>query len=226
MIKKIIFIFIYISLISETIQATQKSNKPIIVFDFGGVIATDIKPHMFAFLTQTFNINENELLIVLKDMQNQVWQGVPEEQFWRQYAASKGITISDDWFEQFALSIKNDLCEIPGTLEIVKELRTQGYQTAMLSNIFQCQAAIIKEIGYYDQFEPVLLSCHIGTNKPHAAAYIYLVQLLDIPASSIIFIDDKQKNIEAAKAQGIDAIQFINASQLKVELEKRNVQVH
>ena len=68
---------------------------------------------------------------------------------------------------------------------------------------------------------PVLLSYEIGVKKPNPEAFKILLQKLQLSASFVIFIDDRIENVEAAKNQGIDAILFVNPSQLKDELEKR-----
>ena len=76
----------------------------------------------------------------------------------------------------------------PESLAIVKTLQSQGYQTAMLSDVTQYQAEIIRKMGYYDLFTPVLLSCEIGVKKPNPEAFQTLLQKLKLPASSVLFI--------------------------------------
>lgn len=129
--------------------------------------------------------------------------------------------MPNDWFNQFGVIIKESITEMPESLAIVKTLQSQGYQTAMLSDVTQYQAEIIRKMGYYDLFTPVLLSCEIGVKKPNPEAFQTLLQKLKLPASSVLFIDDRIENVEAARKQGIDSIQFISPEQLKEELEKR-----
>ena len=97
----------------------------------------------------------------------------------------------------------------------MKALQIHGYQTAMHSDATQYQAEIIRKMGYYDLFTPVVLSCEIGVKKPNPEAFQILLKKLKQPASSVLFIDDRIENVEAAKIQGIDAIHFINPKQLK-----------
>jgi len=44
---------------------------------------------------------------------------------------------------------------------------------------------------------------------------------MELPATSIIFIDDRAENIEAAQKLGFDAILFTSQNQLQKELKKR-----
>lgn len=101
-------------------------------------------------------------------------------------------------------------------------MQDNGYQTAMLSDVTQYQAEIIRKMGYYDLFSPVLLSYEIGIKKPNPKAFKILLEKIQKSASSVIFIDDRIENGEAAKNLGIDSIQFISPKQLKKELIERD----
>lgn len=92
----------------------------------------------------------------------------------------------------------------------------------MLSDVTQYQAEIIRKMGYYDLFSPVLLSYEIGIKKPNPKAFKILLEKIQKSASSVIFIDDRIENGEAAKNLGIDSIQFISPKQLKKELIERD----
>ena len=138
----------------------------------------------------------------------------------------KKIILPSDWFDQFGAVIKGSITEIPETVVIIKELQSQGYQTAMLSDVTEYQAKIIRKMGYYDLFNPVLLSYEIGVEKPNPEAFKILLRRLNLSASFVIFIDDKIENVEAARKLGIDAIQFINPNQLQKELEGRGFDFH
>lgn len=166
----------------------------------------------------SFNINKDELSNAFREMQN---QGGIEEKFWKQFAISKHIVLPNDWINQFGVIIEESITEIPGTLNLVKELKAQCYQTAILSDMTQYQAEIIRKKGYFNLFNPVVLSHENRVKKPNAEAFQILLKKLKKPTSSVIFIDDRIENVEAAKTQGIDTIHFINPKQLKEELEKR-----
>lgn len=225
MTKKLLIVLFYICsyLSIEIVSAAQKPDRCVIVFDFGGVIAQANTAQMTDFLMQSFKINKVELSNALKEMQSFIAKGGSEKQFWEQFALSQGVTLADHWFDQFGVIIKKSITEIPETLLIVKALQKQGYQTAMLSDVTQYQAEIVRKMGYYDLFNPVLLSYEIGVKKPHPEAFKILLEKLQVPAAHVLFIDDRIENVEAAKNLGIDSIQFINPEQLKKELEKRGI---
>ena len=204
-------------------DASERLRTQVVVFDFGGVIAQADTAQMANFLMKSFNINKDELSSALKNMQNFISDGGLEKEYWKQYAFSKKITLPTNWFDQWDTVLKNSITEIPETILIVKALQNNGYQTAMLSDVTQYQAEIVRKIGYYDLFSPVLLSYEIGVKKPNPEAFKILLEKLQKPASSVIFIDDKIENVEAARNFGIDSIHFTNPGQLKKELTDKGL---
>lgn len=218
MTKKLVSFFFYICLCTAYLSATDTNDSPVVVFDFGGVIAEANTTKMTNFLIDSFEVNKDELSNAFRDMQS---QGVTEEKFWKQFAVTKHIVLPNDWINQFGVIIQESITEIPGTLDLVKKLKTQCYQTAILSDMTQYQAEIIRKSGYFDLFNPVVLSHENRVKKPNPEAFQILLKKLNKPASSVIFIDDRIENVEAAKTQGIDAIHFTNPKQLKEELARR-----
>lgn len=209
---------IQLTSLNATLPNTEKIA---VVFDFGGVVAKANRTQMAEFLMNSFGITATELRQAFEEMQNYTLKGGLENHFWEEYVLSKGKIFPSDWCSQFEKVIRQSLIEIPETIAMIKELQKQGYQTPLLSDMTQYQAEIIQKIGYYDLFYPVLLSYQTGVEKPNAKAFEILLAELKIPASSVLFIDDKIENVEAAKQQGIDSILFINPKQVKDELEKR-----
>lgn len=205
----------------ESVHAKQKTDIRIVVFDFGGVVAQANTAQMSDFLMNSFGINKEDLSNALRDMQNFISNGGTEEQYWEQYALSKRVILPNNWLDQWDDIIKKSITEIPETIAIVKALQRGGYQTGMLSDVTQYQAEVIRKMGYYALFNPVLLSYEIGVKKPNPEAFKILLKTLQVPASNVFFIDDRQENVESAKSLGIDSIQFISPEQLKNELEER-----
>lgn len=221
MTKRLLFFIAYLFLLSSTTEATHQTKIKAIVFDFGGVIARVNTSELTEFFTTHLCIDKGTLKEARKEMQAYVSKGGSEKEFWEQYAISLGRTLPDHWFNQFDRVFRNSIIEIPASFRIVKELQRQGYQTGMLSDVSQYQANILRKLGYYNLFNPVLLSYETGVEKPHPEAYKNLLKELKLPADSVIFIDDKVDNVEGAKKLGIDSIHFINPNQLMEDLEKR-----
>ncbi len=64
-----------------------------------------------------------------------------------------------------------------------------------------------------------------GLRKPALAAYECVAAHLQQDPGSCIFIDDRQVNIDGAKAAGMQGILFKSAEQLQQELHSLGVQL-
>jgi putative hydrolase of the HAD superfamily len=215
--------FCFFCCFTAQVYTTTKSQIKAVVFDFGGVISNANREPIIKFLMDTFDISEKELAIALNKMKEFIAKDGLEDEFWNKYALSRYIVLPSGWFTLYESIKMSVFIEIPQTMKIVKELQSQGYLTPMLSNVSDYQAKIIRRLGYYDYFNPVLLSYEIGCEKPDAQAYQTLLERLKLSASAVLFVDDLKANVDAAKKVGIDSIEFINGEQLRKELEKRGI---
>lgn len=203
----------------------EKKQGKIIVFDFGSVIAKTDKQQMIHFISKSFNISQEEAQELFQKLKEHTNQEKEEEEFWNTYAREKNIFLPVDWLKKLDEERFFALQEIPGMVHLVKDLQRQGYQTALLSNVRESQAAIKRKLGYYNLFDPVLFSYEIGIKKPDPEVYKLLLSKLQALPQSVLFIDNNQRNVDAAKELGIDGIVFIDSGQLIQELKKRGIDI-
>ena len=80
-----------------------------------------------------------------------------------------------------------------------------------LSNIaaYHIEAINREWSGFLDQATGLFLSYRLGYRKPHPRIYEKVIEQLGVEPSSCFFIDDLPENIEAARAIGMQAHQFI-----------------
>ena len=177
MIKKIFTLLTCPGFLMSTLVVAQTQHEmKAIAFDFGGVIATVERAKIIPFLTDTFQSTEEELKLALRQWKLVLTNGENEREFWKSYAESVGVTLPENWFEEF--DKVTGFTDIPGMIAIVKSLQEQGYQTPILSNIQEYQANVVRRFEYYDLFEPVLLSYEIGVEKPKKEAFQMLLHKL------------------------------------------------
>lgn len=72
-------------------------------------------------------------------------------------------------------------------------------------------------------FDALVLSYKVGAMKPSRMIYDAAVEAARCHASECFFADDLGENVEAARAAGIDAVQFLSAEQIQRELKARGV---
>lgn len=93
------------------------------------------------------------------------------------------------------------------TVEIIKELKNNGYKVGLLSNLrlmdYKRYEEEIKKIN----FDYVFLSYEMKCIKPSKDIYLQVIETLNCEANKIIFFDDNEKNIIGAKSLGINSYQ-------------------
>lgn len=196
----------------------------VVVFDFGDVMTTKFdRKSVVQFLRDSYGLSESEFEKVSQKKKKALKKGLTEEQFWLRYALKKKIELPPDWSLSFKAVMKSAMRVDPEMYRLVNELKKKQIPVALFSNVEAHLAHLLREFGFYDPFDPCILSCEINVRKPDPEAYKYLLQHFDAPAETIVFIDDKNQNIKAARELGIDGIRFESADQIRKELKKRKL---
>lgn len=110
------------------------------------------------------------------------------------------INIMDTWKE--GLVINNEI------LDLIKTIRNKGYKTYVLSNAPLDVEDFLKDNDLKKFFDGIILSAFERKVKPNKEIYDLILNRFNLIAEESLFIDDKQENVKAAKALGIDAFQF------------------
>ena len=69
-----------------------------------------------------------------------------------------------------------------------------------------------------DYFQIALSSCYIGLRKPEPDIYCRALDILGRPPQRVLFIDDRQQNVDAASAAGMKTIRYQGSQALRSEL--------
>lgn len=102
------------------------------------------------------------------------------------------------------------------TKELMKELRIQGYEICLLSNITPDLEDIVPTTVPQDKR---FLSYELGLRKPDPKIYQTVLQRLKADPSEVLFIDDMPQNVSAAQKLGINALVF-DKNTIKQEVRK------
>ena len=96
--------------------------------------------------------------------------------------------------------------------------------TAILSNISDnVLENIEREFDWIHRFDVQVWSYQLGIAKPDPAIYRHTLGKLGTQPEETLFIDDKLPNVEAARALGIQAIEYSSVEQLREELIARGL---
>ena len=110
--------------------------------------------------------------------------------------------------------------EVPGMLQLVRELKQQGYKLYGLTNWSAetfCQVRHKFEV--FDLLDGMLVSGEEKMLKPAPEFFKLLLDRFGINPAESLFIDDNQPNVDGAIRFGFNAIRFENAENLRKQLK-------
>jgi len=125
-----------------------------------------------------------------------------------------------------------DFCEIwasiflPDTLipDSMLEGIARGYRLVLLSNTNAIHFEMLRRTyPLLRHFHSFVLSYEVGAMKPLPAIFLRAIEEAQCRPEECFYTDDLAVNIEAARAHGMDAVQFESAEQIEAELHKRGV---
>jgi len=143
------------------------------------------------------------------EMHDAVETGDISDEKWVEYLnETRGLSwtvdsLVDLWSEMFSINETGR--------GLFLDAMATGIPVHILSNIGGHHVAAIKN-NWSDFFEGVaslFLSYQIGLRKPDPSIYHHVLDHLDAEGSQCFFIDDRPENIEAARAEGINAHYFV-----------------
>jgi putative hydrolase of the HAD superfamily len=107
----------------------------------------------------------------------------------------------------------------PNMLAWQEQLKQHGMRTAILSNMGDTVLANIeREFNWLPRFDVLIWSYQHNMAKPDPAIYKLTLERLGTRPRETLFIDDKQPNIDAARALGLIGIPFSTVGRLREQL--------
>ena len=129
-----------------------------------------------------------------------------------------GAGSSEDLF--WALSLARNLNS--GLVDIARILKAQ-YRVAVLSNSDSFLERRLRHMGVWNLFEFVINSYRVKLRKPDPRIFQLLMDRLALKPQEVIFVDDKESNIAAAQAMGINGHVFSANQELEDWLSAQGV---
>lgn len=191
-----------------------------IIFDFGDVIffydKTDLlESHSIkrGFPQDTFFKLFDEYLLVSHE------GGTDSlEQYFSEHPLPEGVTIKDmeDIWKEW-----DETCWMDNeVVEYIQSLKGQ-YKIGMLSNFGPNLNSWLKDnFKIHHLFDVVVCSYDIKMRKPDVRAFLHTLNEMGLEAGETVFVDDKDKNVEAAKSLGMQAILYTSFPEFKKQIQE------
>jgi HAD superfamily hydrolase (TIGR01509 family) len=116
-------------------------------------------------------------------------------------------------------AVPRELQPITESVALLQRLHVAGHTLHYLSNMPAPYADVLERNAFFSCFESGVFSARVHHNKPEAAIFALAQQRFAAPAGELVFLDDHEPNVQAARSMGWNAVHFSHAAQAEAELQ-------
>ena len=140
--------------------------------------------------------------------------------YWQKFLREAGLPANQEMAEELRRwDARMWTVQNPVMVAWQLKLKQRGLLTAILSNIGDSALeSVEREFDWIHRFDVLVWSYRFGAVKPDPSIYLHTLAKLGTQPEETLFIDDKQPNVEAARALGIQAIEYSSVERLREEL--------
>ena len=196
-----------------------------IVFDMGSVLM-DFDPKKFVARYSELSDEDREILLN-EVFEHDTWVkldfGFYTDEEYAEMVKKNVPERLHQYVTDLVMRWDDPVIPMEGTADIVRELKAKGYKMYLLSNAGPRHKEYFKRVRGSECFDATVVSSYEKMWKPMPEFYQLLLDRYDLAANECLFIDDLQRNTDAADKLGFNTIVFTNAKELRKELEKREI---
>lgn len=193
-----------------------------VIFDYGEVLCHRPTAEQFSRMARICGINADSFGAHWERSRGPYDRGdLTPEDYWSKFAHDTHTELDPEQIRQLCnweIEMWSNVNSV--MVEWLLELDTAGIKTGLLSNMPADLAAHLQQnFEWMSKFTCRTFSAHVRLIKPDPAIYRHILRGLDVEPSAALFVDDRENNIQAARALGMSAIRFQSIAQLRSELE-------
>lgn len=175
-------------------------QKEAIIFDFFGVICSQIAPTWF----QEKLPQEDPAVLHEKYVEAGDTGETSSETIFAKLgtlAHESSSDVSREWHELIRLDER--------LIAFIGELKADGHKIGLCTNAWSSFVRpIIQDRKLDHLFDAIIVSSEIGVTKPDPRIFEVTAQALGVAPSQCVFIDDSLRNVQAAARLGMRAIHY------------------
>lgn len=187
------------------------SSVKAVLFDYGLVLSGPPDPAAWNRLKRLLNAGETMFHDAYWSHRDAYDRGsLTAEAYWRQVAADLGRTLDEATIHQL-IDADTDVWTQPNQpmIDWAATLQHAGMKTGILSNIGDAmEREVLARCPWLADFTHYTFSHRLKMAKPEPAIYRHAAEGLQVAAANILFIDDREENIAAACAAGMQAVRY------------------
>lgn len=197
-----------------------------LLVDYGGVLTSSAArafreferdmglPHgtLFELIAEAYRDAEGEGPIARVERGESSVDEFTDEMRRRLAARGHEIEIADAAVEIFGRTRR-----MPDMWDAVRGARTAGVRTALVSNSWGTDGYPIEDLRAV--FDHLVISGEVGLRKPDPEIYLLAADRLGLPPDRCAFVDDLERNVDAARALGMFGVVHREAATTVAALE-------
>ena len=194
-----------------------------VILDYGEVLCYSPTPEEWARMAGLFGVDpvpfrklwdRNRLLYDRGDLS--------PEAYWSAVAKDAGTQLAPPQLPSLRQwDVEMWAHENPIMVAWLKQIHSSGIRTGLLSNMPHDMIRHVRhQFAWLEYFDHQTFSAEVELIKPDAAIYEHSLRGLEVRASEVLFVDDKEPNVKGALAVGMRAIQFRSMEQFVSDLER------
>jgi len=191
-----------------------------VVFDFGGVLVRMVDDRPRSKLARKLGVplsRLDELVFFSESAQKASMGKIKVKMHWQAVGEALGIPVEEmpAFLEQYwsADDVNWTL------LDFIRDLRL-NYKVGLLSNAWDdLRQTMHDRWGMDSLFDEMIISAEVGIVKPDPRIFHLAAGRLGVNPGEMVFIDDMLINVEAARKEGLTAIQYTDTERTLAALQ-------
>lgn len=178
-----------------------------VIFDMDGVVVNSMQADYHAW-EKIFK--ENSIAFsndVFKSFLGMKSRDIIKRLVKKEATDEEAISLEKKKEAYFLDCAKQELTEITGVTDLLKELQKQNIPTALATGGTQGKADfVLATLGLKNYFTAITTADNVSEAKPNPEIFLKSAQKLTVAPNDCVVIEDAQNGIQAAKAAGMKVI--------------------
>jgi putative hydrolase of the HAD superfamily len=214
---------------SENVRPASQSavsRVDVVLFDYGQVLSCPPNAVAWARLRSISGLDETRMHAAYWEFRHQYDCGtLTGVDYWHAVAAHAGVSFDAKQLAELEaadIDVWTDLNQ--PMVEWAIRLQRAGVRTGILSNIGDAMGkGIVARFPWLAGFDYCTWSYELKLAKPDPAIYIKTAEFLHAAMNEILFIDDREENIAAAAALGMQTLHYTEQEAFELEMRGRGL---
>ena len=205
-----------------------------IIFDLGGILVPENREGILASVAESIEIGVQNLEERVRANRSRIIKGeIGLVEFYSEVLEATGrdnITAEQVFLKHLEIYRATSTQRDTQILDLIERLKSNYYNVHCATNTEREIAEFNRRNGLFNYFGKRFISTDMGMSKEEVDFYHHILSELRINPEQVVFIDNEQRYLEAAKQVGIHTILYRRYQegypQLLRDLEKFGIRIN